>query len=57
MTDVPFLRVGVDPRGSACWEVVVPGQAVSQFASGLQAIRLLRALSAAKGGPRPEADT
>lgn len=52
----PFLQVGVDSRGSACWEVVVPGRAISQCASGLQAIRLLRALSASMGGPRPDTD-
>lgn len=55
-TPAPFLRVAVDGHGVACWEVVVPGRARSRITSGYSALELLRALSAASGGPTPRCD-
>jgi hypothetical protein len=52
----PFLRVAADDDGTPCWEVVVPGRARSRVLSGLAALELLRALSAATGGPTPRCD-
>ena len=35
--DIPYIRVGRDARGSACWEVVDRGE-ILQASSGTEAV-------------------
>lgn len=50
--EVPYVRVGVDDRGSACWEVVCR-DVVIRLACGHRAVELCRDLTRQAGLPVP----
>lgn len=50
--DVPYVRVGVDDRGSACWEVVCRDVTI-KLACGHRAVELCRDLTRQAGLPVP----
>lgn len=50
--DAPYVRVGVDDRGSACWEVVCR-DVVIRLACGHRAVELCRDLTRQAGLPVP----
>lgn len=48
----PFITVGADAQGGACWEVVGLGKVVQCY-SGHQAIAELQMMATATGLPTP----
>jgi len=48
----PYITVGLDARGSACWLVVAPGLRV-ECSSGSRAVEVLAAVCRSMGMPVP----